>query len=85
MVCNVYLWQNRMVMAFNHNGEQIADLQGPAEDVGERVLEAATEETKFHCGVWRGRTAEISRERFAALCGVSVAAEKETDGPDQNQ
>ncbi len=52
-------WQNGMVAAFDENGEQIPHLQGRYEDVREKVLAAATDETSFEHGIWNRGTSVV--------------------------
>lgn len=62
----VYLWSNGMVMVFDIHG-QVEVLQGPLEEVRERVLAEAPDGSTFHFGVWRHRAIEVPREQWARL------------------
>lgn len=44
------LWENGMVMAFDEQGAQVAELQGPTTE--QALLSCCTEGTVFELGVW---------------------------------
>lgn len=56
----VIRWQNGMVMAFDENGQQIPELQGPFEEVKEKCRAAADADTIFEGGNWTDK--RTSRE-----------------------
>lgn len=55
-------WQNGMVMVFDDKGQQVPELQGPYEEVREKVLAVADKSTKFDHGVWMDGAKPVSRE-----------------------
>jgi hypothetical protein len=59
----VYLWPNEMVMVFDAEGRQIAELQGRLADVREKLAAAITPATQFPAGRWKEIESQpISRE-----------------------
>lgn len=55
-------WQNDMVMVFDLAGEQILELQGPYDDVRDRVLAASDDKTVFEHGVWMDSITSVPKE-----------------------
>ena len=53
-ITNVYLWQNGMVMVFDQFGEQMAEYQGPVEEVKDKIK--AVYNGPWHGGNWQSKS-----------------------------
>lgn len=62
MLLNAYVWDNEMVMAFDENGQQIPELQGPVKEVAVKLLQACTPETTIRGGCWRETKARMREQ-----------------------
>ena len=77
--CDVYVWENGMVMAFDACGLQMPELQGPMAECGGRVLTAADLATRFLFGEsLRARPSgpgcrTMSRAQFNRLWNAALA------------
>lgn len=65
----VYRWTNGMVMVFDEQGQQIADLQGPYEEVVAKIVEQAVPTTHFYTAAWKGPNSrvELTAQTWAEL------------------
>jgi len=53
-ITKVYLWQNGIVMVFDQFGEQMAEYQGPVEEVEDKIK--AVYSGPWHGGNWQSRS-----------------------------
>jgi hypothetical protein len=71
-------WSNGMVMAFDEDGHQLQDLQGPySEALREAVLARADPETRFEHGIWRGCAQDVSRDEWGGQLRTYRIIEKD--------
>ena len=69
---NVYWWTNGNVMVFDTSGDQVEGFQGRRDLVAQKIVDAATDATKFYYASWNDQDKkQITKGEF--LLGVRNA------------
>lgn len=68
MLKSVKIFSNAMVMSFDEKGEQMTDLQGTLADIGHKILDQLTPETRIQFAEWAsGSYIYVDHEAFRRL------------------